>query len=214
MVVTNMGKENDKYFAVIYLPCSVIKSQQVLLSSHSHSYWKRETRDVVYAQASGLIFLCFNHKMPIAPCARHISTCLTMCILNQAHLFNPNWRQSKFITKANPLCQSLISLQKPKSDELHALPLSGTQTGGLLLLSLQPAAEPHEVLGPENTEFLPPHHEHWGRFVMDHWEGFKIILFIPVCAMMKHSAAVDVWWVSVGDKLPLWASCPVSCNCR
>lgn len=42
-----MGKENYKCFAEIYLPCSVIKSQQVLLSSHSHSYCNRETRDVV-----------------------------------------------------------------------------------------------------------------------------------------------------------------------
>lgn len=65
-----MGKENDKLFAVLYLPCSVIKPQQVLLSSHSHGYWKKETRNVVYAQTSGLILMCFNPKMPIDTLAR------------------------------------------------------------------------------------------------------------------------------------------------
>lgn len=125
MVVTNKpwGRKH-KCFAVIYLPCSVIKSQQVLLSSHSHSYWKKETRYVVHAQASGLICMCSNPEMPIHPCARHISTHLTICILNQAHKFNPNWRQPKVTTDANALCQALIS---SPTDELHTLLLSGTQ---------------------------------------------------------------------------------------
>ena len=117
-----MGKETYKCFAVIYLPCSVIESQQVLLSAHSHSYWKRETRDVVYARASGLIFICFNPKMPIHRCARHISTCLTMC--NQEHLFNPNERRPAATTEANALC---LALPPSQTDEPHTLLLSGTQ---------------------------------------------------------------------------------------
>lgn len=43
VIVKNKSRERKHWcFAVIYLPCCVIKSQQVLLSSHSHGYWKRE----------------------------------------------------------------------------------------------------------------------------------------------------------------------------
>lgn len=197
-----MRKETYKYFVVVYLPCSVIKSQQVLLSSHSHSYWKKETRDVC-AQASGLIFMCFNPKMPIHTCARHISTCLTMCTLNQAHLFNPNWRQPKVTTKANYLCQALISSQRAKSDKLLTPQLPRTQ----------PSADPHEMLGLESTGFLPPHHEHWGRVVMDHWEGFLIIffcLFQPVkwWSIQKWLMFDGFWWKCAAS----WATCLVLCH--
>lgn len=43
VIVKNKSRERKHWcFAVIYLPCCVIKSQQVLLSSHSHGNWKRE----------------------------------------------------------------------------------------------------------------------------------------------------------------------------
>lgn len=101
----------------------------------------------------------------------------------------------------------------------HIAATGDPDTRGHLLLSLQPPADPHEVLGLESTRFLLPRREHWGGFVMDRWElgwfFLIIILFVPGCETMKNSAVVDVWWVPVEVCCLLGnMSSPVSCNCR
>lgn len=191
-----MRKENNKCFAVLYLPCSVIKPQQVLLSSHSHGYWKRKTRNVVYAQASGLILLCFNPKMPIETLVR-----VPLGIPNQTHLLSPNWRQPKPQQKQILYAKISFLYRQPRvmscTQCCHQEPRDrGTFTSlcshqlSILDLKAQDSCLPEQALGWVCHGSLG---------------GFFIILFLPGCEMMKHWAVAGFWWVPLEMQL----SCPV-----
>lgn len=96
-----MGQETYKWSVVIYLPCSVVKSQQVLLSSHSHSYWKREAERCCLCTSQWTRFCnLLILKCQYTPVV-YIDMCLTVCTLNQTYRFNPNQRAPKVTTKAN-----------------------------------------------------------------------------------------------------------------
>lgn len=137
--------------------------------------------------------MCFIPKMPIHPCTRLISTYLTTCILNQAHRFNPNRRQPK-VNRSKCFMPSSYFFTGRWAAPIAAI--RDPETGGHLLLSLQPPADPHEAPELESTRFLSPRHERWGRFVMDHWEVFFFNYFI--CSRLWNNEAFSSGWCLVG----------------
>lgn len=192
-----MGKENDECFAVLYLPCSVIKPQQVLLSSHSHGYWKRETRNVVYAQASGLILMCFNPKMPIDTLARVLHwASWTKHIHPTQTEGNLSHNKSKSFMPTSYFCTDSQGWRAA-----HTAGIRVPGTGGHLPLSAATNwtswAWKHRIPASSPRALGWACHGSLG--------GVFIIFFLPGCELMKHSAVAGVWWVPLEVQL----SCPV-----